>query len=376
MEGDKEGLYVCEATNGTGSAQTQSFVRVHNPEVFLTTAMEVEDTTESAEAVVLSVSTSKFCSTAEVIEKRNEMVQQDLEGVKLKKTFDEEEITTNQYIPNGTLNYLIEADAITIKVVNYKLSASAKLREKSKKVKEEELLKIIIEEEIIRTRTYLRVVERNVRQFWTHQDHANGRPSFWSQEVINERVEFEKVFRNDEMHEFLEDKGIIERYIQLLKARETSESSECETRFKLHQIEGPLENLEKRQLEIREEETGSLPEDMGVFTVVHCTANAMHHAAEAYIILITRCQYKATFDIPSASHRMIVRDNEFEASIEESVKKEKYFSHSILKLPHFIQSFTVFEEGFSTGLHCSVYGLPAPYIRISHNGCPILRNNR
>ncbi|VDK72606.1 unnamed protein product, partial [Litomosoides sigmodontis] len=374
MEGNKEGLYVCEATNGTGSAQTQSFVRIYNPEVFLTTAIEVEDAMQSAEAVILSLSTSKFCSTAVVTEKGSEMAE-DREGEKLRETFNEEEITTDQCISTGALNYVIEAEAITIKVTNYKLSAYTKLRKKAKKVREEELLKIIIEEEVIRTRTYLRVVERSARQFWTPQDYANERPPFWSQEVINERVKFERMFQNDEIHEFLEDKGIIERYIQLLKARETSEGSECETRFKLHQIEGPPEILENRQFKICQEQSGSLADDIGVFTVVHCAANTMRHAAEAYIILITRHQYRATFDIPSALHRVIVRDNEFEASIEESVKKQKYFPHSTLKPPHFIQSFTVFEEDFNTGLYCSVQGLPTPHIRISHNGCPILRNN-
>ncbi|CAG9532189.1 unnamed protein product, partial [Cercopithifilaria johnstoni] len=375
--GDKEGLYVCEAINGIGSAQTQSFVRIYSSEISLTTVMKLEDTIDSVEAEVLSISTSKFCSTADVTEKRNEMIEQDLEGEKLSKTFDEEEITVDQYIPIGTLNYLIEAEAITITVMNYKLFGRVKLEEKSKKMKEEKLFKIIIEEEAIRTRTYLRVVERSAKQFWTLQGRTTERPPYWSREIINERVEFEKIFQNDDIHEFLEDKNIIERYVQLLKMKETSESSEeCETRFKLHQIESPPETLEKRQLEIHEEQTGSLFEDIGVFTSVHCIANAVHHAVEAYVILITRYLYKATFDIRSALCRMIAREDEFEASIEESVKIQKYSSHSILRPPHFIQSLTVFEEGSNTGLRCSVYGLPVPHIRISHNGCPILRSNR
>ncbi|EJW69876.1 hypothetical protein WUBG_19217 [Wuchereria bancrofti] len=84
--------------------------------------MELKDTMESAEVVVLSVSTSKFCSTAD-------------------KAFGEEEITTDQYVTTGTLNYLIEAEAMTIRVMSYKLSAYAKVKAKSKKLKEEELLK-------------------------------------------------------------------------------------------------------------------------------------------------------------------------------------------------------------------------------------------
>lgn len=375
-KGDKKGLYVCEATNGIGSVQTRSFVRIYSPEVLLETTIELKDTTESAEAVVLSVSTSKFCS-ADVTEKRNEMIEQDLERRKIKETFNEEEITTDHYIPRGTLNYLIEAEALTIRIINYKLSAHAKSREKLKKLREETLFKIIIDEDIIRTRTYLRVVERSRRQFWTHQDDSAERPSYWSREIISERVEFEKIFRNDELHEFLEDKDIIERYAQLLKATETSESSEeREIRFKIRQTEVPLETLKKRQLEIHEEQTGSLTEDVGVYTVVHCVANAMHHAVEAYVIFITRYRYKATFDIRPTLYRMIARSDEFEASTEDSVKRQKYFPHSILKLPRFIQSFAIFEEGFNTGLRCSVYGLPVPCIRISHNGCPILKNNR
>ncbi|EJW75075.1 hypothetical protein WUBG_14014, partial [Wuchereria bancrofti] len=266
---------------------------------------------------------------------------------------------------------------MTIRVMSYKLSAYAKVKAKSKKLKEEELFKIIIEEDVVCTRTYLRVVERNARQLWTFQGHTTERPSYWSREVINERIEFEKIFQNDELHEFLEDKDIIERYVQLLKTTETSESSEeCETRFKLRQIGGSHETLEKRQLEIHEEQTGTLAEDTGVFTVVHCVANAMRHAVEAYVIHITRYKYKATFDIRPALYQTVASDNEFEASIEDSVKRQKYFQHSILKGPHFIQSFAIFEEGFNTGLRCSVYGLPIPHIRISHNGCPILRNNR
>ncbi|VDO40356.1 unnamed protein product, partial [Brugia timori] len=375
INGDKEGLYVCEATNGIGSAQTRSFVHIYSAEVLLTTAMELKDTMESAEAVVLSVSTSKFCSTADVNGK-NETIDQDQEGKKLKKEFGEEEITTDQYIPTGTLNYLIEAEAMTIRVMSYKLCAYAKVKAKSKKMKEEELFKIIIEEDVVRTRTYLRVVERSARPLWTFQGHTTERPSYWSREVINERTEFEKIFQNDELHEFLEDKDIIERYVQLLKTTETSESSEeHETRFKLRQIGGSQETLEKRKLEIYEEQTGTLAEDTGVFTVVHCVANAMHHVVEAYVILITRYRYKATFDIRAALYQTIAIDNEFEASIEDSVKRQKYFQHSILRGPHFIQPLTIFEEGFNTGLRCSVYGLPIPHIRISHNGCPILRNN-
>lgn len=373
-KGYKEGLYVCEATNGIGNTQTRSFVRIYSPEVALTTTVKQKDTIESAEAEVLSISTSKFCSTVDITEERNKVIDQDLEGENSRKKFDKEEITIDQYIPAGRLNYLIEAEAVTTRVVNCKLFAYAKLREKSKKLKKEKLLKIIIEEEVIRTRTYLRVVELSARQFWTFQD--TERPPHWSREVINERIEFEKIFQNDEINEFLEDKDIIERYVQLLKAKEWKSNEECETRFKLRQTEDPAETLEGRQLEIRKEETGSLTEDTGVFTVVHCTANAMHHALEAFVILIMRHRYKATFDIRSASHRMIARSNEFEASIEESVKRQKYFSHSTLKLPHFTQSFSLFEEGFNTGLRCSVYGLPSPYIRILHNGCPILRNNR
>ncbi|MCP9264541.1 hypothetical protein DINM_022653 [Dirofilaria immitis] len=269
-KGEKEGLYVCEATNGIGSAQTRSFVRICNPEVLLVTAMELESSVESAEAVVLSVSMSNFCSIADVTERKNEMVEQDQKERKSRKTFDKEEITTDQYIPAGTLNYLIEAEALTIKD---------------------------------------RIIER---------------PSYWSRETINERVEFEKTFHSDKLHEFLEDKEIIERYVNLLKAAETVEFNEkSETRFKLRQFEGVLE---KRQLEIHEEQARNLAKDNGVFTTVHCVANAMSYVVEAS--------------------------------------------------PHFIQSFNVFEEGFNTGLRCSVDGLPAPYIRISHNGCPILRSNR
>uniref|UniRef100_A0A0R3RRM4 Ig-like domain-containing protein n=1 Tax=Elaeophora elaphi TaxID=1147741 RepID=A0A0R3RRM4_9BILA len=365
---DKEGLYICEATNGVGSAQTQSFVCIYRPEALLTTTIGTHDIIESAEAIVLSVSTTKFSSTVDISEKTEEG--------KLRKTFDGEEITIDQHIPLGMMNYLIEAEAVTIRIMSYKLSAHATLREKSKKLKEEKVLKIIIEEDVVRTRTYLRVVERSARQFWTLQGHVIERPPpYWSREVISEKVEFERTFQNDEIHEFLEDKDIIERYVQLLQAKSES-IEECKTRFKLRQIEGQPKTLEKRGLEIHEEQTGSLFEDTGVFTVLHCTANAMHHAVEAYVIFITHYRYKATFDIPSATSRMTARDDEFEASIEESVKREKYFSHSILKLPHFIQSFALFEEGFNTGLRCSVYGLPVPYIRISHNGCPILRNNR
>ncbi|EJD75389.1 immunoglobulin I-set domain-containing protein, variant, partial [Loa loa] len=367
-KGDKKGLYVCEATNGVGSAQTQCFVHTYSPEVSLTTAIELKDMTESAEAVILSVSTSKFCSTADISEK----IKEDLEERKLRK----EEITTDQYIPTGTLNYLIEAEAQTIRIMSYKLSAYAKVRVKSKKLKEEKLFKIIIDEEVIRTRTYLRVVERSATQFWT-QDHTIERPSYWSREVINERVEFEKIFQNDQLDEFLEDKDIIERYVQLLKATETSKSSEeRETRFKLRQTEGSPKILQKRQLEVREEQTGRLAEDTGFFAVVHCIANAMSETVEAYVILITRYRYKATFDIRPALYHAIARGDEFEASIEDLVRREKYFPHSVLRLPYFTQSFAIFQEGYDSGLRCSVYGLPAPCIRISHNGCPILRNNR
>ncbi|EJW74599.1 hypothetical protein WUBG_14491 [Wuchereria bancrofti] len=103
------------------------------------------------------------------MKKENEIIEQDQEGRKLKKAFGEEEITTDQYVTTGTLNYLIEAEAMTIRVMSYKLSAYAKVKAKSKKLKEEELFKIIIEEDVVCTRTYLRVVERNARQLWTFQ---------------------------------------------------------------------------------------------------------------------------------------------------------------------------------------------------------------
>lgn len=364
-----QGLYVCEATNGIGSAQTHSFVQIYNPQVSLTTTMESKKTMDSAEATILSIETLKFCLTARVIEEKNELLDED-RGRRI------EEITTDQYIPISTMNYLIEAEALTIRVMSCKLSVSAKVRDKSKKSMEKQLIKIIIEEDIIRTRTYLRVVERSATQFWTLQGHTTAAPPYWNQQVIKERIEFEKVFQSDELQKFFEDKNIIERYINILRAKETSKSSEeRETRFKLRQVEGQLDSFEKRQLQISKE-TGNFVEVNDFCTVVHCVANAMHHATEAYLVIITCHRYEATFDIPQVMYRGIAQSNEFEVSIEELVKRQKYFPHSILKLPNFTQSFAIFEEGLYTGICCSVFGIPAPCIRILHNGCPILRNNR
>lgn len=384
----KEGMYVCEATNGVGSAQTGCYVRIYRPEVSLDTTVELASENGTVDASVLSYSTSNFYSTVDVKKSENKVkiIERQWKGPSRMERIHEddekeEKTTAETHIPAGTLNYLVEAEALTITVTNYKLSVRIKPPRQPGKVRKEEiLLKIIIEEDVVRTRYYLRVVQRNVRELWTIRGRIIERPPYWSQETTHEIVKFEKAFPSEKMHEFLEDKDIIERYIKLLQAAETSGShEEQETRFTLRQVEGAEEISEERKLEIREEQISQPFDRIGSFkaVTVQCAANEVRGAVEAYVILITRYRYMATFDIRRGLHRKVTGEaSHFEASIEDFIKRQKYFRHSILQPPQFVRSFSLFEEGYNVGLRCAVYGLPQPCIRILHNGRAIFRDNR
>ncbi|VDK28060.1 unnamed protein product [Gongylonema pulchrum] len=387
-EGIKEGLYICEATNGIGSAKTQCFVRINRPEISLDKEFKKASKIAAADAMVLSYPTSNLYVTVDVKTReskvltaeqqwrsplRMETIREDIEK--------EEETATEQNIQAGTLNYIIEAEALTITVLTYKLTARVSSSAVPETVKKDEtLLKIIIEEDIVRIRYYLRVVQRSARELWTFGGGIMKRPPHWSRETTHEVVAFERIFPPDEMHEFLEDKDIIERYIKLVEAAERSRShEERETRFTLRQIGSAAERPEKGQLEIREHIPGFVDKAGSSKAItVQCTANEMRGATEAYIILITRYRYMAAYDVHQREPRRMITGEarQFEALTEDFTRRQKYFSYSTLRPPHFVWTFRLFDDGCKMGLQCIVYGLPSPCIRILHNGRAILPDDR
>lgn len=357
----KEGLYVCEAVNGVGSARTQCCVTKKRIDTTsIDTTIQLASETASAKTTFHESTLTKYRSIVDL------------------KSSAEHIVDAARYCDAGTVNFVIDAEAQTVSVQNYKTAAQLSPHVMhGRRLREESIFKVIIEEDVIRTRYYLRVVERSAREFWTHSGRTIERVPHWSREITHERVEYRRDYPYEDIREYLEDKSIIERYVKLLQHRDTGGiTEEQETRFSLKHSDNNALIEETRELWMTEEYPLKPIEDAWSSVTIYCSAPELRANVDAYVLTVTRYRYIAAVDVSEATRAVTGEERYFEASTEDITRKKKVFRHINLWAPQFVHPFSLYKDDYTCGLKCAVAGRPSPFIRVLHNGRAILRDNQ
>lgn len=296
----------------------------------------------------------------------------------------EVEVETNKHYWAPLVNYIIDADAIVINLLNYKMSAKiAKKEGKKPLVREETTTTIIIEEETIKKKFYTHVAERCIREIRSCHKEALERSMRNNLAVADRQKYFRQITSTkhelqEEWSANAESQGSPARLIA--HVNESTEVSELHERYQDELVEEI--KIEKRKVKERIKKSheviveGEQKDDNEITMKINLIANPEQEFAHANVITVINTNYKKTVDIRQIEHETVEKLYLFQIINEQWMVNRKYFTSSIGQPPRFIKPFSIHIDRNLVELKCKVYGSPSPKIRLLYNDRPILRDNR
>lgn len=380
------GVFTCEAVNSLGYAKTECRIEIEQPSQATVEVEVVSEQREKSEVLIPEVMTITKAKDAQAVQK-------------------EECILTSAAPPLETaikasaVNYIVEADVIIFTVFTYKTRATVKVKDKSKQVDENFTLIIVIEENILRKRSYAQVVERRfkiVRMYGEGNERviASGELGR-SLEQVRNAIE---AFIAEEKRKGIKVEGEnLERIIEILRvpriSQTTQESERGHEEYEKPEVhhraredsqtfyEGCVEKVERiqrRTFVIEKEHILRAEEEELTITDVNCVCEPAAEFVEADVLVRSFVKYSVTVHVrfrygPSAG----TTETFFEVVTEGWVTHKTNHAHNAPTAPCFTRPFSVAKTVHNIyELRCTVTGYPAPHIRILYNGLPIRRNDR
>uniref|UniRef100_A0A914ZQC4 Titin n=1 Tax=Parascaris univalens TaxID=6257 RepID=A0A914ZQC4_PARUN len=380
------GVFTCEAVNSLGYAKTECRIEIQQPSQATVEMETMSEQREKSEKLIPEVTRTKKAKKAEAVRKEERILASVAPPLETA-------------IKASAVNYIVEADVIIFTVFTYKTKATVKVKGRSKRVDENFMLIFVIEENILRKKSYAQVVERRfkiVRIYGEGNERviASGELGR-SLEQVRNAIE---AFIADEKRKGIKVEGEnLERVIEILRVpriSQTSQESEqgheefekLEVRHHAREesqtfYEGCIEKIERiqRRTFVIEEEHIPRPEDEELtVTDVNCVCEPAVEFVEADVLVRSFVKDSVTVHVtfrhgPSAG----TTETFFEVVTEGWVTHKTDHARNTPTAPRFTRPFSVAKTLHDMyELRCTVAGHPAPDIRILHNGTPIRCNDR